>query len=343
MPEVLEAEIAPPAPAERYDGEAALREEIRHLGRLLGETLAELRGPGALARTEPMRQAAVALRQGRLPGGRDAFAASIAALELSELELLAEGFTDFFHLENAAEEQHRARALRARDAGGAPVDASVAAACAELRREGVGPAEVQALLDRLLVMPVLTAHPTEARRRTVLDHLARVSAILAAREDPRAGAGERAALEERLREVVTALAATRKSRSDRPSALDEVRAGLIVFERTLLDAVPAVYRSLARGLASAWPGQAFRVPPFLRFGTWIGGDRDGNPFVTAEVTRAALERHRSLALRRHIDDVRGLLSELSASSAGLRGAEREALLSSIADDRERLPDLAASG
>jgi phosphoenolpyruvate carboxylase len=345
MPEVTPAEAAPQlSPAERadhppVDPEAELREAIRHLGRLLGETLAELRGPAALARIEQTRQAAVALRQGRLEGGRDAFAASIAALDLGELELLAEGFTDFFHLENAAEEQHRIRALRARDRGGAPVDASVAAACAELHRQGAGAAEVQALLDRLLVMPVLTAHPTEARRRTVLDHLARVSQVLAAQDDPRAGVRERAALEERLREVVMGLAATRKSRSARPSALDEVRAGLIVFERTLLDAVPAVYRSLARGLAATWPGAGFRIPPFLRFGTWIGGDRDGNPFVTAEVTRAALERHRSLALARHAADVGALFSELSASAGGLTGSEREALEESIAADRERLPDL----
>ncbi len=348
MPELSTAAAALPrgedsAPAAAPpDAEAALREEIRHLGRVLGETLAELRGRPALERIEQTRQAAVALRQGRLPGGRDAFAASISALELPDLELLAEGFTDFFHLENAAEEQHRARALRARDAAGPPVESSLAAACAELQRGGAGPEDVQALLDRLLVMPVLTAHPTEARRRTLLDHLAQVSRLLAARDDPRAGRAERAALEERLREVVTELAATRKSRSARPSALDEVRAGLTVFERTLLDAVPAVYRALSRGLAAAWPGTAFRIPPFLRFGTWIGGDRDGNPFVTAEVTRAALERHRALALSRHAADVRSLLTELSASAAGLGGAAREELEASIAADRERFPHAPAT-
>src|SRR5512142_2480527 len=128
------------------DAEASLIEEIRHLGRILGETLAELRGPGALERIEQTRQAAVALRQGKLPGGRDAFAASIGGLGLDELTLLAEGFTDFFHLINAAEEQHRSRALRARDREGAPVDASLAAAAAELRGSGATPAEVQALL-----------------------------------------------------------------------------------------------------------------------------------------------------------------------------------------------------
>ena len=194
----------------------------------------------------------MALRQGKLEGGRDAFAAGIAALDLPDLELLAEGFTDFFHLVNAAEEQHRSRALRARDSAGAPVDASVAAACAELRRAGPAADEVQALLDRLLVMPVLTAHPTEARQAD----RARppgpgLAAAWQALDDPRAGARERAALEERLREVVMALAATRKSRTARPTALDEVRAGLVVFERTLP-------RRRARGLplAAARTGRA---------------------------------------------------------------------------------------
>jgi phosphoenolpyruvate carboxylase len=324
------------------DSEAALVEEIRRLGRILGETLAELRGPAALDRVEQTRQAAVALRQGRLEGGREAFAASIAALGLADLELLAEAFTDFFHLIGAAEEQHRSRALRARDRAGDPVEASIAAACTELRRGGAGAGDIQTLLDRLLVMPVLTAHPTEARRRTVLDHLDRVSRLLAELDDPRVGAGERTALEERLREVVTALASTRKSRTARPTALDEVAAGLVVFERTLLDAVPAVYRSLERGLAEQWPGAAFRVPPFLRFGSWIGGDRDGNPFVTAEVTRAALERQRALALARHAADVRDLEGRLSASAVALPRAGGEELEASIASDRERFPELARS-
>ena len=321
------------------DPEASLVEEIRHLGRILGETLAELRGPAALARIEQTRQAAVALRQRKLEGGRDTFAASIAALDIGDLELLAGSFTDFFHLINAAEEQHRIRALRARDRAGVAVDASVAAACAELREKGATREEVQALLDRLLVMPVLTAHPTEARRRTVLDHLAQVSRLLEALDDPRAGARERALLENRLRAVVTALAATRQSRTARPTALDEVRAGLVVFERTLFDAVPAVYRSLENGLAEAYPGVSFRIPPFLRFGTWIGGDRDGNPFVTAEVTRAALERQRTLVLSRYAADLRDLLGRLSASSAGLDRAACAELKASIAADRERFPDL----
>ncbi|BDG05419.1 phosphoenolpyruvate carboxylase [Anaeromyxobacter oryzae] len=317
------------------EGEQVLQEQIRQLGRILGETISELSGPGALELVERVRQSAVALRQGRLPGGRDAFAGAIRERSVPELALLAEAFTDFFHLINSAEEQHRARAIRARDRLDAPIEGSVAAACEELRGAGATAEDVQALLDRMLVMPVLTAHPTEARRRTVLDHLAEVAAALDRLDDPRGGDRGRRAAEERLREVVTALAATRASRTARPTPYDEVRAGLLVFERTLLDAVPAVYRSLADALAAAWPGVSLRIPPFLRFGTWIGGDRDGNPFVTADVTRAAFAGQRATALARHAADARALWRELSAA-APAGAAALEELEASIAADRERL-------
>lgn len=321
------------------EGEAALREQIRYLGRILGEALAELRGPEALALVERTRRSAVALRQGTLPGGRDAFAAAIAGLDVGALELLASSFTDLFNLINVAEEQHRARALRAR-AGAGPVEGSIAAACAELRAAGVAAAEVQALLDRMLVMPVLTAHPTEARRRTILDHLGDVAAVLSVVDDPRASPPERAAAEERLREVVTALASTGAARTARPAPLDEIRAGLLVFERTLLDAVPAIYRALARELEAAWPGAGLRVPPFLRFGTWIGGDRDGNPYVTAEVTRTALERQRAVALARLSQDAAALWWELScAPPRGAPAGALDELEASIAADRDRGGDL----
>jgi phosphoenolpyruvate carboxylase len=321
------------------DGDGPLRDDFRFLGRVLGEILAELHGPGALALVEEMRRTAVALRRGQLPGGRAAFAASLADRSLDDLGLLAESFTSFFHLANVAEELHRVRALRARDRRlGPPLEGSVAAAVAEAAAAGVAAHEMQALLDRMLVMPVLTAHPTEARRRTVLDHLAEASEAMEAREDPRAGAGDRARAEERLREVVTALVATRGSRTDRPSPQDEVRAGLRVFERTLLDAVPAVYRELSHHLEAAWPGADLRVPSFLRFGSWIGGDRDGNPFVNAEVTRYALERHRALALARHAADAHALWRELSAALPDRAGEARAALDASIAADRALLGD-----
>jgi phosphoenolpyruvate carboxylase len=313
-----------------------LRDQVRLLGQILGETVAELHGPAALDLVEGTRRAAVALRQGSLPGGREKFAETVASRSLEELELLASAFTDFFLLINAAEEQHRIRVLRDRDRPGSPPDGSIAAAAREMHAAGATAEEVQALLDRLLVMPVLTAHPTEARRRTVIDHAADASAALERLDDPRTGARERARVLEGLREAVAALACTRKSRTSRPSPLDEVRAGLQVFERTLLDVVPEVYRELEDALAAAWPGAAFRVGPFLRFGTWIGGDRDGNPFVTAEVTRAALDRQRALAIRRLTADAAALWRGLSASIAGAPDDVVAELTASIEADRGRM-------
>jgi phosphoenolpyruvate carboxylase len=317
--------------------EPALDEQVTLLGAILGETIAELRGRTALDRVEAARRAAVALRAGALPGGREAFAATIEALGVEDLALLASAFTHFFHLINAAEEQHRIRVLRGRDRPGAPPAGSVAAGCRELAAAGARPDDVQRLLDRLLVMPVLTAHPTEARRRTVLDHLGRASAALDALDDARAGARDRDRTLERLREAIAALVATSEARAVRPSAFDEVRAGTAVFERTLLEAVPGVYRALDDGLAAAFPGVRFRVGPFLRFGTWIGGDRDGNPNVTAEVTRAALERQRAVALRAHQADAAALERELSVAHP--HGADE--LEASLEADRARLPAVAA--
>jgi phosphoenolpyruvate carboxylase len=235
---------------------------------------------------------------------------------------IASAFTDLFHLVNAAEEQQRIRVLRKRDAGGEPLAGGVGSACLQLRDSGATPDDVRALLQRLLVMPVVTAHPTEARRRAVLDHLGDVSTLLDRLDDPRTGASGAAELLESLRETVAALAATAKSRRRRPTPLDEVKAGLQWFERTLLEATPAVYSSFEDALAATWPGETFDVPPFLRYGSWIGGDRDGNPFVTADVTRAAFERHRAVALRRYRADVSGLWRTLSLSEARIGSSQQ---------------------
>jgi phosphoenolpyruvate carboxylase len=329
------------APAQGPASEELLREQVRLLGQILGETVAELSGPEALRLVEELRRAALALRAGQLDGGRDAFAARVATLSLEELELLAGAFTGFFHLINAAEEQHRIRVLRGRDRAAAPPTGSLSAAVAELKAQGAEAADVQQLLDRMLVMPVLTAHPTEARRQTVRDHLAEVSAALDRLDDPRRGDRERALCLSELRVAVAALTATRTARANRPTPLDEVRSGLAAFERSLLDVTPRLYRTLEAALRESWPDAAFRVPSFLRWGTWIGGDRDGNRFVTAEITRAALSRQREVALGRARADVQALGRELSAWSAGDAQGGLAELAASLAADRRRLPAVAA--
>jgi phosphoenolpyruvate carboxylase len=313
--------------------------DLQLLDQLLADTVLARSGDEALALVDGIERDAIELRAGQLEGGRDRFAARMAELDLDSLELVGRAFTLLFHLFNAAEEQHRIRALRRRDRAGAPVEGSLAAACSELALAGVAPDEIRALLERLFVMPVLTAHPTEARRRTVIELLAQISGALDRLDDPRPGVRERERILERLREVVLALYVTEEARATRPSPRDEVRAGLEVFETSLFDVTPMLYRELEDALAAAWPGEPFTVGPFLRWGTWIGGDRDGNPHVTSDVTRAALERQRQLVLARHMADVDALGRELAVSER--RAGPMPELERSLAADRGRLPDVAS--
>ena len=203
----------------------------------------------------------------------------MASWPLDRAELVARAFTVYFHLSNLAEELHRVRALRERDAGDAPVRESLAAAVGELRRDQ-GPAQLDDLLGRLRVHPVLTAHPTEARRRAVATALRRISDLLTDLDDPRHGASEQADIRRRLREEIDLLWRTSPLRARAMTPIDEVRTVMAAFDETLFQVAPRVYRALDEARRDGAPS-----PAFLRFGSWVGADRDGNPFVTAQVTR----------------------------------------------------------
>jgi phosphoenolpyruvate carboxylase len=269
---------------------------------------------------------AIALRRNELAGGRAAFAQQIAALGEDELEAAARAHALDCHLMNIAEERERLRALDAR--GGGQGD-SIFAAVDTLIDRGFGEREVRALFERALVMPVLTAHPTESRRRSSLDHMSRIASLLAGGHGPALDA------------EVLALHGTEDARARRPTPLDEVETMLDVFRRSLLDVTPRVYRTLEDRLAERVGGN-WRLPTFLRWGSWVGGDRDGNPNVTALVTRAALSRQRAVAISRYLADVEQLGRALSVSSLRVRAAEALSELdASLELDRERLPEVAA--
>jgi len=320
--------------------ETELLADVQLLTGILDDTVRERRGEEALELVRRIRGAAESLRKGTLPGGREAFASEFPRFSLEQLGFLARTFTAHFLLLNAAEEQHRIRTLRSRDDPASPPHGSIAAACRELKQQGVGAQQVRALLERMLVMPVLTAHPSEARRGTVLDHLEALASELDHLDDPRRRGREREEVLQSLRATVLALDSSDETRPYRPSPLDEVTAGLHVFQRTLMDATPRIYRDLEDALCATWPGEEFRVGPFLRWGTWIGGDRDGNPNVTSDVTRAAFERQRQAAISRLARDTLDLGRELSVA-ARLAGGTPEALARSLEEDRERLPEVAA--
>ncbi|MFZ0046559.1 MAG: phosphoenolpyruvate carboxylase, partial [Streptosporangiaceae bacterium] len=310
---------------------APMRQDVRVLGEILGQVIAESDGEGLLADVEDLRRRVIAARLHDTPDGPDAAAqaetsrppeagspaeaggtqrraaaaaaadADIAALidgwPLSRAEAVARAFTVYFHLANLAEEHQRIRTLRERDTGTAPVRESLAAAMITLA-ETIGPDRRAALLGGLEVHPVLTAHPTEARRRAVTESLRRISAQLDDLDDPRLGAADHGEARRRLREEIDLLWRTSALRTQAMQPLDEVRSGTAIFDETLFGLAPSVYRALDLALLGDRSGsQLPEAPAFLRFGSWIGADRDGNPFVTATVTQQTARIQADHALR----------------------------------------------
>ncbi len=306
-----------------------LHRDITRLTESLAAAVTQLGGDAAYAVCQRLGLAARELRSGALT--RAAFRAQIAELGEPALEDLARAFSLHCHLMNIAEERERLRALRLR--GEHPPDGLAAAVDALIDR-GASAEDVRALFDRALVMPVLTAHPTEARRRSTLDHLMRIEQLLDELDTT-----SRTRVERALEADVLAFHATEDARARRPTPLDEVENSLEVFRRSLLDVTPRIYRTIEDQLATRLGGD-WRLPAFLRWGTWVGGDRDGNPNVTASVTRTAFARHRAAVVVRYLDDMVVLGRSLSASALRAHGGTEE-LEASIARDRERLPEVAA--
>jgi phosphoenolpyruvate carboxylase len=333
------------ARTEREQTPAPLRQDVRLLGDVLGQVLVEAEGPELLADVERLRRAAIELRGSGDPLAQlDRVVGIVAGFDLDRAESVARAFTVYFQLVNLAEEHYRVRILRARGRGEdgpapAPVPESLAAAVAEIR-EAAGTATLDALLERLEVRPVLTAHPTEARRRAVVDALRRISQQVERLDDPRLSASEVAGVRRRLLEETSVLWRTAQLRRHPPTPLDEVRTVMSVFDETLFRLVPELYRELDLALAGEEAGR--RAPsfaPFLRWGSWVGGDRDGNPNVTAAVTREAMAIQGEHALRGLEAVTRRVARSLSASATSTRPSP--ALLDSLERDEAELPEAAA--
>jgi phosphoenolpyruvate carboxylase len=281
----------------------SMRRDVRLLGEVLGEVISESAGADLLADVERLRHAVIAARSAADRGSAQAAAAGdeimalVTAWSWERAELVARAFTVYFHLVNLAEEEQRVRALRQRDSGDRPARESLADAVDRLTAEG-GAEHLNRLLAGLRVHPVFTAHPTEARRRAVVASLRRVNELLNSIDDKRTGAAQQAEERRKLREEVDLLWRTAQLRVAGMAPADEVRSVMTAFDETLFRLVPAVYRALDHVLLGAASGTApSPVPPFIRFGSWVGGDRDGNPNVTAAVTREAATIQAEHALR----------------------------------------------
>jgi phosphoenolpyruvate carboxylase len=217
----------------------------------------------------------------------------VDGLDIAAAEHLARALTVHLHLVNLADERHRARLLQ-----GVGAEADADAGDALWPAVSAAGDQVLATLHRLEIHPVLTAHPTEARRRAVATALRRIADQLQRHDDPRVGDDERLVARRRLLEEIDLLYRTSVLRATRPGPLDEVRTIMTVFDQTLFRAVPRLYRATEATLIGDASGSVpTPVPAFVRFGSWVGGDRDGNPYVTAEVTRQAVATHAEHALR----------------------------------------------
>jgi phosphoenolpyruvate carboxylase len=266
----------------------SLAREVKLLGALLGQVIVEQEGPELFELVEQLRRAAI---RGRKAGPEETIERALHALDgrsPDELVAVARAFTGYFLLVNLAEEKHRVRTLRRRERSSrrAPLADGIGAAIQRLRRDGMSRADVRALTQSIRLMPVLTAHPTEARRRTVLVAQRRMYRLLDQFDDPRLTRAEDREVRRGLREEISLLWQTSPVRDQRPTPLDEVRAAMVFFDETLFTAMPQLYRALHENIGGGETDAL--AAPFLRWGTWIGGDRDGHPGVTADVTRRTM-------------------------------------------------------
>jgi len=297
-----------------------LRRDVRLLGDVLGRVLVEQGGESLLGDVERVRSLARAARTERTVGRRAELAECVRGLAPKRQADVLRAFGLYFQLANLAEQHHRLRRWRAYGREERVPRESLAEAFTRLDRAGVTAEELAQAAGRLSLELVLTAHPTDVTRIGTLEAHLRLSALL-----DEVDAGED--VDERLGEEVTILWQTDEARMRRPRVVDEIRRALWFFETSLLDAAPAVLGTLRRHIASA--------PAVPRFGTWVGGDQDGNPAAGPETIEEALGRGRELVLRRYREEVRGLARALAVSVS--IGGVSPALAASLAADEELLP------
>ncbi|MGH9308806.1 MAG: phosphoenolpyruvate carboxylase [Vicinamibacterales bacterium] len=295
------------------------RDDVRLLGELLGETLRRHEGVEHFERVERVRALAKRTRT-TAPGASNSFetlASELRAMPVEAALPVARSFAHFLNLANIAEQHHRMRRRRAlqRDPNGRPQQASFEEVLPRLLASGMTPDALFEAVCRLRIELVMTAHPTEIMRRTLQHKYNGIAAALAEFDRPDLTGAERDMLLEIMRREIDGAWHTHEVRRERPSPLDEVRSGMAVFEETLWDAVPAFCRSLDRTLRQVTSRRLPLDCAPIRFGSWIGGDRDGNPSVTPEVTRHACLMARWTALSLYAREIEALRFELSMSVA----------------------------
>jgi phosphoenolpyruvate carboxylase len=312
-----------------------LSDAVRLLGDLLGQVISTEESPQLFEIEEKIRALAKARRAGEAPAGAR-LAAEVATLTPAAARGVAAAFALYFDLVNVAEEDYRVQALRQRqrDLYPNPIGESISDAIAQLKQRGVTSDQLAALLEQLHIELVLTAHPTEAKRRTILSKLLRVGQHLRQLDSADLLPQERAEVLNAMRAEITALWLTDQARTAKPGVTDEVRTGLYFIGEIFWSVLPRLYADLDRALEQHYP--QLRSPDrWFTLASWIGGDRDGNPNVTAEVTAETLRLHRGLAIEQHRKALHDVARRFSLSA---RRVPPPAELQAWLDARHPLPD-----
>ena len=320
------------------DKDLPLKEDIRLLGRLLGDTLREQEGEQSFDLIERIRQTSIRFRRDGDTQARAELEGILGGLSHAQTVSVTRAFTYFSQLSNIAEDLHHNRRRRAHQmAGSAPQAGSVSAALTQLTQARVAPQAIADFFRNALISPVLTAHPTEVQRKSILDCQLEIARLLAERDRVQLTLEELAASEEQLRRAILTLWQTRMLRELRLTVRDEIENGLSYYRYTFLRQLPRLYAEIEDQLKDRWADVA--VGPILRLGMWIGGDRDGNPYVTHEVSRHALLRQSSVALEFYLSEVHQLGAELSQSLRVVAvSSELEALAAQSPDTSEHRRD-----
>jgi phosphoenolpyruvate carboxylase len=320
------------------DRERALRDDVRLVGRVLGDTVREQQGDAVFATVERIRQISIAFRREGDAGARRELEAMLDSLSHDRTIEVVRAFSYFSHLANIAEDQHQIRCMRAPADGGPPGSpGTIQNTLAALKLAQVPRAILQALFDTILVSPVLTAHPTEVRRKSVLDREMEVAQLLAGRDRLALTPVEAAATDDALSRAVLILWQTSLLRRGKPTVVDEVANGLSYYDHTFFRELPGLYADLEDGLATIDPAwRNMELPSFIRMGSWIGGDRDGNPFVNAEVLRQAIEMQSKRVLDFYLDELHLLGGELSLNRSRISvSSQLEELVRRTPDESPR--------
>ena len=291
-----------------------LRNDIRLLGRILGDTVREQEGDDTFGIVERVRQTAVRFARDGDPAARAELANLLDPLPRDTTQAVVRAFSYFLQLANIAEDEHHIRRRRAHDlAGSPPREGSLAHALDALAGSGVGAEQLADFFAHALVAPVLTAHPTEVQRQSLIRNHRELACLLERRERQQLTPEEQAENDQALANAILTLWQSRMLRPVRLKVIDEVKNGISYFTETFFAELPRLYIEVTQQLQKRHPGRPWALPPFFRVGSWIGGDRDGNPYVTATILREALRLQSSATLRHYLDEVHELGGELPLS------------------------------